>query len=208
MRMNVSPGTLAAVLGIVVIGFAIGAWLAISTRGPVQRSQRVTGPSSTIAAEPVQTMAPRPTHTPAPIATPTPAAAALPTVASPAGRTEPIANSATPGSWQLDEANIQVGTIRWLGSAAVAADKTIALTVHKQSVGGRAAVPCERQTVLRATFALAVAPQTVPYREVNCNGSESAGEVRVMSFAGDGASFSGSFFRNGVNLGTFTARKF
>lgn len=215
--MNVRPGTLAAVIGIVVVGFAIGAWLAISTRGSAQRSQRVTVASSTVAsatdtAHPVQTMAPRPLRIPAPTPTPAPVAAAVTTaapvstVAPQARKTEPGASSVQ-GSWQLDEANVQVGTIRWVGSAEVTAGDTIAFTVHKQSVGGRAAVPCERQTVLHAAFSLGVAPQTVPYREVNCSGTASGGEVRVTSFSGDGASLSGSFFSNGVNLGTFTARK-
>jgi cytoskeletal protein RodZ len=205
--MNVRPGTLAAVVCIVVVGFAIGAWLAIRTLGPAAQSQRVTVASSTVAAQPVQTMAPRPARTAAPTATPTPVSTAASTVAPPASTTRTIPNPAPQGSWQLDEANVQVGTIRWVGSAAVAGDKTIAFTLHKQSVGGRAAVPCEQQTVLHAAFAPNAAPQTVSYQEVNCNGVASSGEVHVTSFSGNGSSFSGSFSQDGVNLGTFTARK-
>ena len=51
-----------------------------------------------------------------------------------------------------------------------------------------------------------MAQQTVPYREVNCDGIVSTGEVRVTSFSSTGASFSGSFWQNGVNLGNFDAR--
>ena len=215
MRMNVRPGTLAAAVCIVVVGFAIGAWLAIRTRGPVVQSQRVSVVRNTAAAPPVHTAAPRPAATATPAVTPAPTATPAPTerpvsTAAPAAPATAMAMAARPamqGSWQIDEANVQVGTIRWLGSAEAAGRDTLAINVHKQSVGGRPAVPCERQTVLHATFSLGSAPQTVPYREVNCNGTVSTGDVRVTSFAGDGASFSGNFFHDGVNLGTFSARK-
>jgi hypothetical protein len=68
-------------------------------------------------------------------------------------------------------------------------------------------MPCERQTSLHAAFSVGVSPQTVPYREVNCDGVVSTGEVHVTRFSGDGASFSGSFSQNGANLGYFSARK-
>lgn len=112
------------------------------------------------------------------------------------------------GSWQLDEANVQVGTILWVGEAQFSQrGNTVVFNVHKQSVGGRPAAPCERDTALRATFSLGVAEQIVPYREVNCEGVESTGEVRVTGFSRNGQSFSGSFWSNGTNLGHFGARK-
>ena len=124
----------------------------------------------------------------------------------------PSASTATPpadvaglqGAWELDEANVHVGTIVWAGDATPHGN-SIELNLHKQSVGGRRAVPCERQTGLHATFALGVAAQTVPFREVNCAGVVSTGDVHVTSF--NGRSFSGSFSQGGANLGTFTARK-
>ena len=221
--MNMRPGTVAAALCIVVVGFAIGAWLAIRTRGPVEQARHVTVASTVTAAPPVRTMAPRtmaprtiaprttvprPVTTPEPTAPPTPTATALATVvppAPPAPRTSAAGDAALQGSWQIDEVNTQVGTIRWVGDAESARGDSMIFTVHKQSVGGRTAMPCERHTVLSAAFARGVAEQTVPYREVNCDGIVSIGEVRVTSFSG--TSFSGSFWRNGVNLGSFTASK-
>jgi hypothetical protein len=218
MRMNMRPGTLVAAVCIVVVGFAIGGWLAIRTRGSAERTQRVTVAGNTVAAPPARSLArpvrttvpaapPTPLATAAPTPSPTPTATALPTAAPPARAAAVVADTALRGSWQIDEANVQVGTIVWLGNAEAAAGNAIVLRVHKQSVGGRAAMPCERQTVLRAAISLGAAEQSVPYREVNCDGAVSTGEVRVTSLSGNGASFSGSFWSNGVNLGTFNARK-
>ncbi len=218
--MNVRPATLGAVVVIIVVGFAIGAWLAIRTRGPVAETTRVTVASEThtaphtvrpLAAAPAPTALPTPVSivTAEPIATPAPPPShSAPSTAAPSAA--PIAAGAQAtlqGSWRLDEANVQVGTIVWVGDAAPASRDTIVLNVRKQSVGGRRAMPCERQTALHAAFSVGVARQTVPYREVNCDGVVSTGEVQVTSFAGDGTSFSGSFSQNGANLGTFTARK-
>ena len=111
------------------------------------------------------------------------------------------------GSWELDEANVQVGTIVWTGEAQLSRGDTIVFNVHKQSVGGRHAAPCERNTALRATLSLGSADQTVPYREINCEGVVSTGEVRVTGFTRNAQSFSGSFWSNGTNLGHFGARK-
>jgi hypothetical protein len=83
---------------------------------------------------------------------------------------------------------------------------TLALDVHKVSVGGRSVSRCERETVLRATVSTDVPAQTVPYHEVNCQGVSSTGEVRVSSFASDGRSFHGSFWADGAKLGDFDAR--
>lgn len=222
--MTVRLGTTATVIFIVVVGFAIGAWLAVRTH-PVEQAQRVTVASSVSSPRSVPTLAHRtvriltPAPTPAVLATAATIATAAPTaepattasvVSTVAPSTAPAtaaADSALQGTWQLDEANVQVGTISWVGDAVPASGNTIVFNVHKQSVGGRRAMPCERQTGLHAAFSLAVAEQTVPYREVNCDGVVSMGEVRVTSFSRTGASFSGSFWRNGVNLGTFNARK-
>jgi hypothetical protein len=111
------------------------------------------------------------------------------------------------GSWQVDEANVHVGRIVWVGTAALSTGDTLVLDAHKESVGGRSAMPCERQTNLHAAFSLGVARQSVPYRETNCQGTVSTGEVRVQSFSEDGGFFSGSFWQNGVMLGDFRARK-
>jgi hypothetical protein len=204
--MTMRPRTLVAAACIVVVGFAIGAWLAIRTRGPVAQTQRITAASSTVTAPPVRTLAPRPVRTPAAAATPP--RAATPTPVPPPVRTTPAgADAALEGSWQIDEDNVRVGMIRWVGDAEPASGTMLVFNVHKQSVGGRAAVPCEQQTVLHAAFARGVAEQAVPYREVNCDGIVSTGEVHVTSFSGNGASFRGSFWRNGVNLGNFNARR-
>ena len=69
------------------------------------------------------------------------------------------------------------------------------------------AVPCERQTSLHVSLSLGVAQQTVPYREVNCAGVTSTGEVRVTSFSGDNRTFSGTFWQSGTKLGGFEAHK-
>jgi hypothetical protein len=219
------PGTLGAVVVIVVVGFAIGAWLAIRTRGADRQTQTVTVASSTAVAPTARTLPPRPVRTLAPAVTPTalptavsittiapaakPAAtaSAIPTAAPAPATAASAGSSALQGSWQIDEANVQVGTIRWVGDAEPARGNTIAFNVHKQSVAGRTATRCERQTGLHAEFSLGIAEQTVPYREVNCDGVVSTGEIRVTSFSGNSGSFTGSFWRNGTNLGQFTARK-
>ena len=216
--MNVRPATLGAVVVIIVVGFAIGAWLAIRTRGPAAQTTRVIVASDThTAPRPVRTLAATtaPTALPTPVSIvtaepiPTPAAthSAPPITASSAPAVATGGTPAMQGSWRLDEANVQVGAIVWIGDAVADRPDTLVLNVRKQSVGGRRAMPCERQTALHAAFSVGVAQQTVPYREVNCDGAVSTGEVRVTSFSGDGASFSGSFSQNGVNLGSFTARK-
>ncbi|HWT06989.1 MAG TPA: hypothetical protein VN224_14595 [Xanthomonadales bacterium] len=222
--MTVRPGTIVTVIFIVAVGFAIGAWLAIRTRGPVEPAQRVTVATSVSASRPVRAPPPLRILTPAPtptvvatatsIATAAPtakAAAATPsavsTVVPSAAPAAAVANPALQGSWQLDEANVQVGTISWVGDAVLGSGNTIVFNMHKQNVGGRTAMPCERQTGLHAAFSLGATDQTVPYREVNCEGAVSTGEVRVTGFSRNAASFSGRFSRNGVNLGTFNARK-
>jgi hypothetical protein len=60
---------------------------------------------------------------------------------------------------------------------------------------------------LHAEFAAGAAAQSVPFREVNCEGVATTGEMRVSSVPGIGRAFSGSFWRNGVKLGDFSARR-
>lgn len=208
--MNMRPGTLLAAVLIVVMGFAIGGWLALRGRGPAEQVQRVAVTSDTPTPRPLRTAT---TATPTPLVTPvvlatarsiaTPEPTATPRVLPTAA---PVAPAGLQGAWQLDEANVQVGTIVWAGDVTPRGN-TIELNVHKQRVGGRRAMPCERQTGLHAVFAAGVAQQTVPYREVNCEGIVSTGEVHVTGFAANGGAFSGSFSSNGVNLGTFSAHK-
>src|ERR1700681_533126 len=184
--MNVRPGTLGVVVFIVVVGFAIGGSVATNARASDEHAQSVTGESTT--------------HTAARVAT---AARA----AQPAATTAAIADAALGGTWQIDEANVQLGTILWVGDILPARGNTIVFNVHKQSVAGRPATRCERHTNLYASFSLGVADQTVPYREVNCEGFLSTGEIRVTGFFGNGGFLKGSFWRNGVKLGNFTARR-
>ena len=115
--------------------------------------------------------------------------------------------AALQGSWQIAEANLQDGTMVWSGGAVVASDGTIVLDAHKDSIAGRAASQCERQTNLHAAFAPGVPRQTVPFQETNCQGATSSGEVRVSRFSPDGRSFNGSFWQGGTKLGDFTASK-
>ena len=230
------PGTIITGILIVVVGFAIGGWLALRGRGPAEPVRRVAVTGETRSARPLRAAAPtaRPTPlaTAAPLATASPLATAtplvtprviatatsvatpeptatprvLPTAAPVAPTAGTVAVAGPQGAWQLDEANVQVGTIVWTG-AVTPSGATIELNVHKQRVGGRAAMPCERQTGLHAAFSAGVAEQTVPYREVNCEGIVSTGEVHVTNFTPNGGAFSGSFSHNGVSLGTFSAHK-
>lgn len=109
------------------------------------------------------------------------------------------------GAWLVSEANSRVGSIVWVGGATVQGN-SLALDLHKASVGGRSAMPCERQTNLRTVITASVA-QTVPYRETNCQGFASTGELRVDRFSDRRQAFQGSFWQNGVKLGNFKARK-
>ncbi len=160
-------------------------------------------PMITVAATAKPTATPTPTAKPAapaiPMATVVPTAAATPAASA--------RFDALQGAWQIDEANLQVGTIVWYAEAVLSRGGTIVLDAHKESVAGRPAVPCERQTDLHAAFTLGLAQQTVRYHEVNCEGAAASGEVRVGSFTRDDRSFSGSFWRAGAKLGDFDARK-
>lgn len=205
-------------------GLAIGAWLALAPRVPVPppatpparvaalplptpRMTPVPAPRRTRAAPLAPTPAPS-VATPAPTSPPTAAATPAPTSAP---TTAPAAQSgsavaAEPGTWRIDEANVLVGPIIWTG-AIEPAGTSLALDVHKSSVAGVPAARCERDTTLRATLAPGVAQQTVPYREVNCTGEASSGTMSVSGFSGATSSFSGTFARDGVKLGDFSARR-
>lgn len=202
--MTVRTETLGAVVAIVIVGLAVGAWLAVMTRPAGLPTAAVTVAHTTKTASPAPPVA-------ATVATPAPAA----TATTHAPTTAPVANTATAAasvagtlhaSWDVEEANVQVGTIVWRGDA-VTQGNAMVFEGHKESVGGRLATPCERRTYVRATFVPGAAGQTVPYREINCAGTVSTGEVRVTAFAADGASFTGSFWQRGTKLGDFTARR-
>lgn len=165
----------------------------------------VTTPATTAPGPPTATARPTTPPTSAPTIVPTPKPS-LP----PANTVKPTSRVATrqlQGSWQISEANDRVGTIVWTGAAAAAGDRTIVLDARKASVAGRSATPCERQTILHAEFAIGVGRQTVPYRETNCAGATSGGEIRVNDFAIDAGSFTGSVWQDGAKLGDFTASK-
>jgi len=219
---------------VVLVGLLFGGMLALLTRPMMQQTQqtqRAAVASKSTNAPPVPHSRPPavapaapPATTPsAPVtsaATATPAATAAPsgTAASPATNapaTNTRAGSSSAaavvapraGLWQIQEANIQVGTIVWAGrGVASSGSSAIALDVHKTSVAGHGVSLCERQTTLHAVITAGASPQTVPYQEVNCSGVTSNGEMRVTSFSPDGRSFSGSFWSSGSKLGDFTAQ--
>lgn len=219
-------GTIAAI--VVLAGFSLGALLALlahqhhkadnvamAHRAPAANSRTATPLAATTAAAPSIAVTASPAAaatvraTPsisvtARIATPSPAAQAPPTQAAVAQTQSTVRADRLQGRWQVNEANVEVGSIVWSGGAT-ARGNSIVLDLHKASVGGRSAMPCERQTNLQATLS-PVAPQTVPYREINCQGVASAGELRVDRFSSEG-DFQGSFWQNGMKLGDFDARK-
>lgn len=111
------------------------------------------------------------------------------------------------GAWTIAEANDRVGTIVWAGNATATNGGTIVFDVRKASVAGRSATPCERQTFLHAEIAVGSGRQSVPYRETNCTGATSGGEIRVGDLGSDTGSFSGSMWQGDSKLGDFTASK-
>jgi hypothetical protein len=166
--------------GVVVAGLAIG--IALSARHHVPRAPT-----------------PQPHHAPAAVAVVTPRAAAtrVPTRAP-----RPIVRA---GTWRIDEANRLVGTMVWSADAVRVAGNRLIINAHKTAVGSRAATPCERATTLHTAIPLAGAPETVPYRETNCAGQTSTGEVRVRRLGNN--TIAGSFWRGGTKLGDFTGSK-
>jgi hypothetical protein len=138
---------------------------------------------------------------------PTAAPTERPTVAATLGLPAGVGLSAQlQGPWEIDESNVRIGPMVWSTDAAVFGS-SLTLNAHKASVAGRLATPCERATALRIVVALGGAQQTVPFRETNCAGVTSMGEVRVTQFAHSGRSFSGTFWEGGNQLGAFTATK-
>jgi hypothetical protein len=223
-----SPVEMTVAALVILVGLLIGGMFALLTRAPNQQTQRVTvatansaqhgphrtpsaaprTPAAVAVATPATVTTAAPTATPEPTATPTPKPTATPSrTATPAPAPAAAAAGAAPraGSWRIEEANVQVGTIVWSGAGTPASgSNTIVLDVHKETVAGHAVSACERRTTLHAVLTAAGSPQTVPYREVNCSGAVSTGEMRVTSVSGGGA-FSGSFWSNGSKLGDFTA---
>ncbi|MBV9609821.1 MAG: serine/threonine protein kinase [Acidobacteria bacterium] len=111
-----------------------------------------------------------------------------------------------PGAWRIEEDNIQVGTIIWSGTAIrPPGNGDVEVNVRKERIAGRNASLCERETTLRAVIKQRPPPQSVPYREVNCFGAASNGEMRVTEISSDGRSFSGNFWLKGANVGDFIA---
>ena len=222
-----SPIEVTIVALVILVGILIGGMFAIGTRlSNQQTAQTVTTtttstsasprtsqssrPSAPATAKPTFAATPRAVATVAPTAQPTPIVAPTPQPTLPptaAPTTAPAAAAAPqPGLWRISEANVHVGTIVWSGSG-VGSGGSITFDVHKESVAGHGVSPCEHQTTLHAVLTAGSAPQTVPYREVNCSGATSTGEIRVSAFSGDGRTFSGSFWSSGSKLGDFTASR-
>lgn len=144
----------------------------------------------------------RATATPIP-ATPTPATP-TPAAPAPAASIAKAAVAPVAGVWRIEEANVYDGTIVWSGAGTASSDGTLVLDIHKVRVGGHAVSQCERETRLYVALA-GTSPQNAPYREVNCSGVTSNGEMRVTGFGAGGRSFSGSFWLDGAKAGDFTA---
>jgi hypothetical protein len=197
-----STGLVVTALAAMAIGFGIVAWPHGAARRPLSHANRATVAIAKAAPSPLRTV----------IATAKPIAVAIPTAtAVPTAAVTPAKGGADysvlQGEWRIDEANLQDGRMVWSGDAVLASDGTMVLDAHKDSIAGRSATRCERQTNLHTAFALGVAQQTVPFRERNCEGKSLSGEVRVASFSPDDRSFFGSFWQGGVKLGDFTASK-
>jgi len=219
-----SPLELTVAVLVVLVGLLIGGMFAVFSRGANQQTgQSVAVTSTTTAVRPSHRVSPTtrpavttPVPTPQPTAAPTAPPTAPPTTPPTASPTVPPATTRTAtaavapaaGVWRIEEANVQVGTIVWSGSGAGSGGgNAIALDVHKESVAGHGISACERHTTLHVVLSAGAAAQTVPYREVNCSGATSTGEMRVSTFSADGRTFSGSFWSDGAKLGDFTAAR-
>ena len=203
-----------------LVGLAIGIGLAESQQHPGPDTSNTTHTTRVVAvvAEPTMQPAPVPTlrltpvpalrRMPEPTVAPTPIPTPLVTPAPlPGAVAVPARSSALQGTWQISEANVQVGPMLWAGGAALTHDGTLVINAHKVRIDGHAATPCERATSLQAAVPLGRTGQTVAFQETNCAGTTSTGEVRITAFAPDERSFSGTFYENGVRLGAFTAAK-
>ena len=148
-----------------------------------------------------------PSRAPAIIASAKPGAAALPVQTALVPTVKTAGAAALRGEWRIDEENLQVGRMVWSADAVLAGDGTIVFDAHKESIAGQPATLCERETNLQAVFAPGVGRQIAPFREVNCEGTTSSGEVHVTSFSPDNRSFYGSFWEDGARVGDFIASK-
>jgi hypothetical protein len=199
-RFARSTGLVATALAAMAIGFVIVAWPHGTEHRPLAHASRPTLAIGKSAPSPLATAI----TTVKPTAAAIVLATAVPTAVVASAKS---ADSALQGEWQIDEANLQDGRMVWSGNAVLASGRTIVIDAHKDSIAGRLASQCERQTNLRAAFALGIAQQTVPFQETNCEGTSLSGEIRVASFSRDNRSFSGSFWQAGLKLGDFTASK-
>ena len=105
---------------------------------------------------------------------------------------------------RIAEANVQVGTIVWTGAVMRTANATM---IVDERTARNPATACERATTIHAVLAIGAVLQTVPYREINCQGMTSTGELRVAHFSSDGTTFDGSFWSDGAKLGNFTSTR-
>ncbi len=188
-----------------LIGLAIGVGAAAFHRGSV--SQIATRVRPTFRATHVPNVAVVPVTTAVPSETPTSPAPKKKPTSRPTPPPTRVATSDMRGTWQIAEANVRVGTIVWTGAAFGVSGATYVLDARKTTIAGRSATLCERQTTLHAELAIGVARQTVPYRETNCTGATSYGELRVNDFGSDAGSFTGSVWQGGSKIGDFTASK-
>ncbi len=124
-----------------------------------------------------------------------------------AAGTPATGNTGLQGTWRINEANVVVGRIVWSGNATVSNSNTIVMDLHKKSVGGRPATQCEQETNLHFVIPISASAQSVSYREINCEGTSSTGEVHVGGVSATRGAFSGTFWQNGMDIGYFDAYK-
>jgi hypothetical protein len=191
---------------VILVGILIGGMFAIFTRPATQQTAASTVSSSTRIAErtppatprtavSAKVVAPVRTATPVPVATAVPTATPAPTATPVAATPVPVTSGSAPsaGTWRIQEANLQVGTIVWSGAGASADNgNAIVLDVHKESVAGHGVSACERQTTLHVVVAAGASASSIPYREVNCSGVTSSGEMRVGGFSATGVRSAGA----------------
>lgn len=210
-------------LVLLIFGFAIGAGAAVfnhRSTTPIAREHASAIAMRGRAMPP--SVAP---HTPRPIVlasapatmsqtiAPTIVPTFVPTIAPRATVAPVTAHSARPnveglsGTWDVAESNRLVGTIVWSGRLTRVSRDAVELDVRKASVAGQIATPCERATMLHASFISGVTNQVVPFRETNCRGASSGGEIHIARFAPDASSFAGSVWQDGAKLGDFAATK-
>lgn len=173
---------------------------------PMPPATAVAPAKSRIAATTLATAAPRKAATAA-LTTSAPLATAAAAALTGGATTAAGPDKWPQGRWRIDEANVRVGTIIWYGNAVLSDGNTIVLDAHKERVGGRSAMPCERHTDLHVALSVGVVEQTVPYHEVNCDGIASSGTVHVSTLSANTRAFSGSFWQGNMKLGNFDARQ-